>query len=173
MAAVGHNHVIVNRSVQGWVRFDGALSGGGFFLTVPVSGFIVDESAARLQEGAEFTEEIPAEARSGTLHNMLGPAVLDAQAHPVITVQSIAIEPAPEGPAQQGGQASVRVSVAGHDALLLVPFALDVAPRELHARGTFAVTQTALGLTPFSVLLGALRVEDALRVKFDLVAVPD
>ncbi len=54
MAAVGHNHVIVNRSVQGWVRFDGALSGGGFFLTVPVSGFIVDESAARLQEGAEF-----------------------------------------------------------------------------------------------------------------------
>ena len=59
MAAVGHNHVIVNRALQGWVRFDGALSGGGFFLTVPVSGFVVDESAARRRRAPNLPRRSP------------------------------------------------------------------------------------------------------------------
>jgi len=41
----------------------------------------------------------------------------------------------------------------------------------LHAQAAFTVRQTALGLAPFTALLGALRVEDEVRVKLDLVAI--
>jgi hypothetical protein len=165
-SALGHNHVIVNRSLEGWVRFDGSVAGSAFYLTVPASGFVVDEAAARRQEGAEFSEEVAPDAGSGTLHNMLSPSVLDAQNHPAITVNSVSIEPAPGG-----AQAEVRVSVAGHESSLLVPFTLDISSGELRAQGAFTLRQTGLGLTPLSVLLGTLRVEDALRVKLDLIAV--
>jgi hypothetical protein len=165
-AALGHNHVIVNRSLEGWVRFDGSVAGSAFFLSVPTAGFVVDEAAARRQEGAEFSEDVTADAGSATLHNMLSPAVLDAQNHPVISVESVSIEPAPGG-----AQAAVRVSVAGHESNLLVPFTLDISSGELRARGDLTLRQTGLGLTPMSVLLGTLRVEDALRVKLDLIAV--
>jgi polyisoprenoid-binding protein YceI len=165
-AALGHNHVMVNRSLQGWVRFDGSVPHSGFYLTLPANGFVVDEEGTRVEEGAEFSEQISADARAGTYRNMLSPAVLDAQSHPAITVTSVAIEPAADG-----AEATVRLSVAGHESSLRVPFTLEFSTGELRARGAFTVRQTSLGLTPLSVLLGTLRVEDALQVKFDLVAV--
>jgi hypothetical protein len=172
MAALGHDHVIVNRALEGWVTFSGDLASAAFYLKVPTTGFVVDEDAARHQEGADFSDEIDADAKAGTSHNMLGPAVLDAQEHPSITVQSVSIEPAT---AQAGGsaQATVRVSVAGHESSLVVPFAVDTSPSRLHAQVDFTVQQTRIGLTPFSIFLGALRVEDQLRVKLDLVALRD
>jgi hypothetical protein len=180
MAALGHDHVIVNRALEGWVTFSGDAASAAFLLTVPTSGFVVDDDAARRQEGADFSEVIDADAKAGTLHNMLGPAVLDAQEHAAITVRSVSIATA-RGSAQAaagaqstgGAQATVSVSVAGHESSLVVPFTVDSASGRLHAQGDFSVQQTRLGLTPFSVFLGALRVEDQLHVKLDLVAVQD
>jgi hypothetical protein len=182
MAALGHDHVIVNRALEGWVSPAGSLAGAAFFLSIPTSGFVVDEAVTRAQEGADFSEEIGDDARAGTLHNMLSPAVLDAPSHTSITVQSISIEPAPRGtqvPAAGGQvppanmQATMRISVAGHESSLVMPFTVDSSAGRLHAQAAFTVRQTALGLTPFSALLGALRVEDELRVKLDLVATRD
>jgi polyisoprenoid-binding protein YceI len=173
MAALGHDHVIVNRALEGWVTFSGEVASAVFFLTVPTSGFVVDEDAARRQEGADFSEVIDADAKAGTLHNMRGPAVLDAQGHPAITVRSVSIATATGGAQATGAQATVSVSVAGHESSLVVPFTVDSASGRLHARVDFSVQQTRLGLTPFSVFLGALRVEDELHVKLDLVAVQD
>jgi YceI-like domain len=180
MAALGHDHVIINRALEGWVTFSGDLAGAAFLLTVPTSGFVVDDDAARRQEGADFSEVIEADAKAGTLHNMLGPAVLDAQGHPAIVVRSVSIAAAAGGAQTAGGaqatagaQATVSVSVAGHESSLVVPFTVDSSPGRLHAQVDFTVQQTRLGLTPFSVFLGALRVEDQLHVKLDLLAVQD
>jgi hypothetical protein len=168
MAALGHDHVIVNRALEGWVSPAGPLAGAAFFLSIPAAGFVVDEAAARAEEGADFSEEIGDDAKAGALHNMLSPAVLDAQSHAAITVQSISIEPAPAG-----AQATVRILVAGHESSLVVPFTVDTSAARLHARAAFTMRQTVLGLTPFTALLGALRVEDEVRVKLDLVAIRD
>jgi hypothetical protein len=189
MAALGHDHVIVNRALEGWVSPAGSLAAAAFFLSIPTSGFVVDEAAARAQEGADFSEAVGDDAKAGTLHNMLSPAVLDAESHASITVQSISIDPAPVGaqvpPAAAqaspagaqaspaGAQATVRVSVAGHESSLVVPFTWDTSAGRLHAQAAFTLQQTALGLTPFTALLGALRVEDRMRVKLDLVATRD
>jgi polyisoprenoid-binding protein YceI len=168
MATLGHDHVIVNRALEGWVTFSGDVAGAAFYLTVPTSGFAVDDDAARREEGADFSEKVDADARAGTLHNTLAPGVLDAQEHPSITVQSVSVETA-----AGGAQATVRVSVAGHESTLVVPFTVDTSPGRLHAQVDFKLQQTRLGLTPISLFLGALRVEDQLRVKLDLVASRD
>jgi hypothetical protein len=41
----------------------------------------------------------------------------------------------------------------------------------LSATGSLELRQTALGLTPFSLMLGALQVQDQMRLKFRIIAV--
>lgn len=53
-----------------------------------------------------------------------------------------------------------------------VPFTLHRDADRLLAEGAFELRQTALGLTPFSLALGALRVQDAMTIKFNIVAAP-
>jgi len=64
----------------------------------------------------------------------------------------------------------VSVTVAGHASTLEVPFTLDISQGRLTASGATTIRQSSLGLTPFSVMLGGLRVQDELTLKFRLVA---
>jgi polyisoprenoid-binding protein YceI len=165
MAMLGHNHVVANRALGGWVRYAGKVTEASFALTVPDAGFVVDDDVMRREEGADFVEETPEDAKSGTLRNMQSTAVLDAAQFPEITVRSVMIMGAP-------GEfmATVAVSVAGHESRLDVPFTLETSPGRLTASGALWVHQSALGLTPLSVMLGALRVQDDMRIKFRFVA---
>src|ERR1700730_6173533 len=86
MARLGHNHVILNRAVGGWVDAAARLESASFSLYVPVADFIVDDARARSEEGQEFSAEVPEEAKSGTRRNMLGAALLDAERFPVSTL---------------------------------------------------------------------------------------
>jgi hypothetical protein len=171
MARLGHNHVIVNRSLEGWVKYSGGAATAAFALRVPVTDFVIDDAAMRGEEGADFAAVVPDDARAGTRHNMLGDALLDAEHFPAITVNSVSVQPG--GAAAPGGapwSATLAVSVAGHASTLVVPFALDAAAGRLTGSGSVQVRQSALGLTPFSVMLGALQVQDELTIKFKLVA---
>jgi YceI-like protein len=166
MALLGHNHVLVNRALGGWVRYSGIASAAAFSLSVPAAGFAVDEAATRLEEGPEFSEDIADEAKSGTLHNLLSTAVLDAAQYPAITLRSVAVRVT-----GVAFEATVAVSVAGHESTLVVPFVVDESAGRMTASGALTVRQSGIGLVPFSVLMGALRVQDDLQVKFKLVAV--
>jgi polyisoprenoid-binding protein YceI len=168
MASVGHNHVIVNRSLEGWIMEGANVADASFALNVPTAEFVVDQAEARSEEGADFAEVVADDAKAGTLHNMLGPKVLDAAEHPAVSVRSVAI--AESGTALE---ATVAIEVAGHESRLTVPFTLERSSGRLTARGALTVRQTALGLTPLSILLGALRVEDEMGIKFVLIATRD
>jgi polyisoprenoid-binding protein YceI len=168
MAALGHDHVILNRALGGWVQYGGAATAASFSLTVPAAGFVVDDAAARREEGPQFSEEIPEDAKAATLRNMLSPAVLDAARFPVISIRSVAVTEV-----RGALEARLAVNLAGHDATLVVPFSLQSSAGRLTASGALSVYQSALGLMPFSVFLGALRVQDEMRVKFTFVAVAD
>ncbi len=166
MASLGHNHVISTQGLQGWATFDGNASAAAFALTVPVADFVIDDPKRRTEEGADFADSVTEEARSGTAHNMLGPAVLNAADFPALTIRSVSVT---AGPGSL--QARVALEVAGHASMLVVPFLLETSPHRLVAHGELALRQSSIGLTPFSVFLGALKVQDELRVKFKLVAV--
>jgi hypothetical protein len=173
LARFGHNHVMVNRAISGAVSLAAAAGESEFWLNVPVAGFVVDDAEARREEGADFAGDIPDDAKSGTLHNMLSAALLDAEEFPAITVKSVAASGAQNGSGAGALTAAVAISVAGHESKVDVPFTLQVDPRRLSATGSLELRQSALGLTPFSLMLGALQVQDSMTIKFDIVAAAD
>jgi YceI-like domain len=178
MARLGHNHVILNRAIGGWVDVAAAGLPGSracpesasFSLYVPVADFVVDDARARSEEGQDFSAEVPDEAKSGTRHNMLGTALLDAGRFPVITLTSAGIKRVPEAPESGNLVATLTVGVAGHESTLVVPFVVEISSDRISAAGSVVLRQSELGLTPLSVMLGALQVQDEITVKFRFVA---
>jgi YceI-like domain len=177
LARFGHNHVMVNRALGGVITLGDPVTATLFGLKLPLSGFVVDDAQARREEGLDFGADVPEDARSGTLQNMLSAAVLDAAKFPVIAINSVAIA-GPQGAADQGAAvagsmiATVAISVAGHDSKISVPFAVQSDSNRLSAIGSLEVRQSDLGLTPYSLMLGALQVRDAITIKFKIVAIP-
>ena len=164
LARLGHNHVVVNRSLQGAAKVAGG--GSGFWLKIPAKGFVVDEPQARSEEGVDFAADVPDDAKSGTLAHMLSAAVLDADEFPEISVTGVA------GPPDAHPMVvAVTVRVAGHESTIDAPFTLDIDSGSMSASGSLEIRQSALGLTPYSLMLGALQVQDTLTVKFKIVAV--
>lgn len=165
LASLGHNHVIQNPSVTGSVDVATTLGASSFSLRAPVAAFIVDDTQARAEEGEDFPGEISDEAKTGTWNNMTGSAVLNSIQYPVISVRSTRLE-------QSLGTltAILTVSVAGHESTLSVPFVLSREAYGLSASASFELRQSALGLTPFSLMLGALAVRDAMQVKLKVAA---
>ena len=53
-----------------------------------------------------------------------------------------------------------------------MPVTLEAQGADLVASGELELRQSELGLTPFSVMMGALQVQDAMQVRFRLVAAP-
>jgi hypothetical protein len=170
MARLGHNHVILNRAIGGWVDAAARPESASFSLYVPVADFVVDDARARSEEGQDFSADVPEEAKSGTRHNMLGAALLDAERFPVITLTSVGIAQDPKLPESGNLVATLTVGLAGHESTLVVPFVLTISPDRISAAGTAVLRQSDLGLTPISAMLGALQVQDEITVKFKFVA---
>jgi hypothetical protein len=173
MALLGHNHVIVNRALTGWVGLANKPADSSFSLQIPAAGFVIDEAVLRREEGADFPGEIDDDAKSGTQQNMLSAALLNAAQYPVITVSSLdvqslqSVESAEPEPALM---TTMAVNVAGHAAKIVGHFGLERGSGRLVATGTITLRQSAIGLIPFSVMMGALQVQDELRLKFKIVA---
>jgi polyisoprenoid-binding protein YceI len=165
LAKAGHNHVIASHTVTGtaWVPADPARA--SFEIRVPVNDFTIDEPKLRALEGEPFSADVPDSAREGTKKNMLSEPMLDGARFPEVLLRSQALESGAEGILAQ-----VSVSIRGQTRTITVPIHYQMSANEVRAQGQLALKQTDLGLTPFSLLGGALRVEDEMTVKFSLVA---
>ena len=163
MASLGHNHVMVNRAMTGFVQIGNDIAESSFSLSVPVEDFEVDEPKARLEEGSDFLGDIPEDARSGTRRNMLSAAMLNAAEFPLITVTGVTLTGTPSALS-----ADLAISVAGHSAGISAPCTLQGDAHQLTATGSMELRQTAIGLTPYSLLHGALQVQDVMRLKFSI-----
>jgi polyisoprenoid-binding protein YceI len=163
LSNLGHNHVMVNRELTGIVRIGDGISASSFSLRVPVDAFVVDESIARQEEGGDFPGEIPQEAKAGTRRNMLSAAVLNGAQFPDITVKSVAL-----AGTLDALSVDVEISAAGHSSTITAPLNLQGDAHRLTAIGSMELRQTALGLTPYSLMGGALQVQDAMQLKFKI-----
>ena len=164
LANLGHNHVMVNRAVTGFVQVGSDIAASSFSLSMTVEGFAVDGSYARREEGSDFPGYIPEDARSGTRRNMLSAALLNAAEFPVITVTGVTLTGT-----LNALSADLTISVAGHEAKISAPCTLQGDAHQLTATGSMELRQTAIGLTPYSLLHGALQVQDAMQLKFSMV----
>ena len=64
----------------------------------------------------------------------------------------------------------VAVTLRDRETLLTVPLQWEQQDGTLRASGEFSFRQSELGLEPYSLLLGALRVADEVQARFELVA---
>jgi hypothetical protein len=163
LSNLGHNHVMVNRVITGIVQIGDSISTSSFSLKVPVDGFVVDDAQARQEEGGDFPGDIPQEAKAGTRRNMLSAAVLNAAAFPDIAVKSMGLSGTLDALS-----ADLEISAAGHGSRISAPLTLQGDAQHVTAIGSMELRQTALGLTPYSLMGGALQVQDAMQLKFKI-----
>jgi hypothetical protein len=184
LASAGHDHLIALHALTGTLYVPADVMRTSFEARIPVAEFTVDEPALRTQEHSpDFPPEVPDAAREGTRRNMLGEALLDAEHNPQIVLRAVRLEsagaPAPGSGGEAGGEAGgetravlarVQATVRGQLRTISVPVRYQFAAGALIASGEAALKQSELGLTPFSALLGALQVQDEMRVRFRIVA---
>lgn len=164
-ARLGHNHVMSSKSVTGRVWMRPQFSASGFELSFPVADLIVDDPEARRAAGSDFPPDIPEKDKAGTRTNMLRKEVLDAETYPKVTVKSATVAGSLQAP-----RIIARITIKDVAKEVEVPASIALTGDKLTASGTFEIKQTDFGMKPFSVALGALEVQDQLRVRFDLVA---
>ena len=164
LARIGHNHVIAAREFSGTVQLRDPLERSTVELVIPVAALVVDDPGLRAQLGGSFTSQPSANDIAATRRNMLSERLLNADVHPQVLISGT-------GPLGEPGNQhmTLRISVAGRTVTQEVPVSVVVDETALQARASFRLTHEALGLEPFSALLGALKVAQPLD--FDLLLV--
>jgi polyisoprenoid-binding protein YceI len=167
LSRLGHNHVMTSQDLDGRVWVHPEFPRSGFELSFPVAKLVVDDPQARRAAGSDsdFPPDIPQSDKDGTRRNMLKPEVLDGEHYPDVKLQSVKV-----GGTLAAPQVTARITIkdASHDVEVPVKVAIEGA--KLSASGEFDVLQTQFGIKPYSVVLGALEVEDRLHIKFTIVA---
>ncbi len=159
MATLGHNHMISSDALTGSIDLRDPVSDTRFTLELPLASLVVDDPALRSAAGTEFAKEVPQADREGTRHNMLGPSVLDAARQPVLRLTAESMD---GGPAEF--LARVRVGLRGEERIIDVPLSVQISDRKIGVHASFKLRHADLGLTPFAVALGALRVRDEIEI---------
>lgn len=165
MARLGHNHVLSVRGLSGEVVVPKDTASTSFTLEFPVGAMSIDEPELRAGLGDDFKAPVDTAGIQGTREHMLGDKQLDAAHYPVIRLQS-----GPLSPEGDHWRASIAITVRDHVAAVEVPVALSLTPEQLSASGEFDLTHAELGLTPYSIGLGAIRVAETMHVRFHIVA---
>ena len=165
LASLGHNHVVAVRALSGEIVLAPDPAHSRWQLDFPVAALSVDEPQLRAAQGEEFQSKLDDVAIAGTRDHMLGALLLDAARYPAIHLESQRVNDEADGL-----RVSARIVVRDHAVEVELPVTLQRSPEELIASGEFDLTHTELGLTPYSVALGALRVADRMHVRYRLVA---
>ncbi|WP_229257889.1 YceI family protein [Duganella margarita] len=155
LARLGHDHVVASHTVTGTVAPLRNVADFQFRL----DEMKIDEADLRRIAGME--KQPSADAIEGTRHNMLT-KVLDADRYPLVTVH---VERRAAGQPLQ-----VAITLHGVTRTLAIPVELREENGVISVKGTVQLKQTDFGLTPFSVMGGAMSVLDPMELRFDLTA---
>ena len=165
LAKLGHNHVIQAKNIRGEINLAQDVHQSGVFIEIPVKDFLVDDSAARLDEGQEFFPQPDEEAVAGTARNMLGEKMLNTSKFPMIEIRAVALK----GPVW-GMDIMVRIKMHGREREMVVPTAVEKNGDTFVVTAFFSINQTDFGITPMRVFGEGLQVADAVGVRMRLVA---
>ncbi len=158
LANLGHDHVVASHDVRGYVAPSEARA--DFYIRL--DQLVVDEPALRAE--AAFDTQPPESAIAGTRENML--RKFNAEAHPyaAIAVTGVAVD------ATAMQQLETSVSLNGVTRTVHVPAKIEKTAGQVTVSGRTTLAQTAFEITPFSILGGALQVQDQVDVRFTIRA---
>jgi polyisoprenoid-binding protein YceI len=158
LARLGHDHVVASHEVTGYL----APGEGRADLYVALARLTVDEPALRVEAGFETQ---PTESDiEGTRSNMLT-RVLEAEKFPFALI-SIA------GANATGKKTTLAVAITlhGHKRTLHVPAEIEADAEKVSLTGRLSFEQTDFGITPYSLLGGAIAVKNGVELRFRIRA---
>jgi hypothetical protein len=158
LARLGHDHVVASHEVGGYVAPDE----GRADLYVQLERLEVDEAVLRAEAGFDTQ---PAQSDiEATRANMLG-KVLEADKFPFALIRVSGVD---------AGRREVTLSVAitlhGIARTLQAPAQIDADADRIDVTGRLSFDQTDFGITPYSVLGGAVAVRNGVDLRFRIRA---
>ncbi|MFK7955318.1 MAG: hypothetical protein AB8B96_04425 [Lysobacterales bacterium] len=159
LAKLGHNHVIEAPVLGNFTLAEDRVSAELF---IRPADLIVDRPQTRALHGEDFAKPVKADDVEGTRGNLLSEKVLNPLAHPFIRARidtsAVDLETTPVTfeLAGQSTTREVKITTLSDDAC---------NPR---FQGTVTLRHEDFGLTPFSILGGAVSVQDAFDVSFEI-----
>jgi len=154
LARLGHDHVVSSREPHGFIDADK----GRADLYVALQSLAVDDPAQRAAAGFESA---PSESDiAGTRGNMLE-KVLEAERFPFVVLRVRGVE---------HDAVQAELSLHGVTRPMRIPAKIDPGAERIDVSGSFAISQSDFGIEPFSVLGGALTVQDRVDLSFAIRA---
>lgn len=162
LARLGHDHVVASHDAGGYVY----VAGGRADLYVPLDRLAVDEPGLRAAAG--LTTQPPAEAVAGTRRNMLE-KVLESERFPYAYIH--VTRTAADSTTLPGSTALiVTLTLHGTEKTFEIPARIETLRSGISISGQMTFNQTDFGIVPFSILGGALHVQDSLALHFRIFA---
>ena len=165
LSSVGHTHVISAHELAGTIALQSPPGQSSCEIALPVASLVVDDPRERAAAGGEFAEPLDDDARNGTRDHMLGDRQLDASHYPQVLLHCRQLRVTGDS-----ADVDLAVTVRGREAVLKVPVTWQLQGDALEIKGEFDFRQSDVGLTPYSLLFGALRVADVIHARFALRA---
>jgi hypothetical protein len=183
LARLGHDHVVSAEPPEGLLAVlpaEGGVSAvvGDFYAAL--GDLVVDDR--RLRSALDFDTEPSDEDRDGTRRNML--AALNAAEHPWLRIRVDLTLPQTAGAASRrdsmpestaGGEqsipADVQVTLAGVSRGYRTDVVVRVDGQQVFGRGNLQILQSDFDIETFSVMGGALTVQDRIDLSFAIMAV--
>jgi len=158
LARFGHDHVVASHEAEGYI----SLEEGRADLYVPLGELAVDEPALRIEAGFDTQ---PSESDiAGTRVNMLD-KVLETQKFPFALIHVSGLEKRP-----MGVRLSVAITLHGVTRALEAPAQIETGRDEMSVSGVLEFNQSDFAIVPFSVLGGAIQVQDRVSLRFRIRA---
>ena len=158
LARLGHDHIVASHDVGGYV----VPGDGRADLYFPLAQLVVDEPALRAEAGFETQ---PSESDiAGTRSNMLN-SVLEAERFPFALIRVSGVDAR-----YRAGPINVAITLHGTTHAPEVPAQIEASADQLIVSGRFSLDQTDFGITPYSVLGGAIAVRNRLDLRFRILA---
>src|SRR6266704_5715611 len=158
LARLGQDHVVASHEIGGYVAPDE----GRADLYVALGRLAVDEAALRTEAGFDTQ---PAESDiEGTRANMLG-KVLEAEKFPFALIRVSGADAS-----QRDVTLSVEITLHGSTRTLQAPARIDADVGEMNVTGRLSFDQTDFGITPYSLLGGAIAVKNGVELRFRIRA---
>lgn len=156
LARLGHDHIVASHHVSGFVSLEEGLAD----VYVQLEQLVVDEPGLRTEAGLE-TQPSP-ESIEGTRSNMLT-KTLDSGQFPYALIHATRAD-------VNHRTLNVSIKLHGVTRSFDVPVQVENIRNGIVVDGKMSFNQTDFGITPFSVLGGAIQVQDRVDLRFRIVA---
>lgn len=158
LASLGHDHVVSARDVHGYALIPRDRSPARVDVYLPVDSLVVDRPGAGAEAGG--ASDLSQADIDATRRHMLENVLASAQ-YPFVVIHGVCRTGTP-----WCTTLDARITLHGVTRALEIPVRPDLGSGRLLVSGHFSVLHSDFGMTPYSILGGALRVKDRIDVKF-------